>query len=91
MLTEGVVWLGMLPRFVLAALRANRVMTYCWSAGLAAFAVSVLVLPSSEWKLVLVPLVAASVILAGAIPMTFVVLRSADHDAERNCRGVTVS
>lgn len=77
MLTEGVVWLGMLPRFVLAALRANRVMAYCWSTGLAAFAVGAMMLPSSEWKLVLVPLIAALTILAGAVPMTFVALRRA--------------
>lgn len=83
MLTEGVVWIGLLPRFVLAALRANRVIAYCWFAGLAAFALSAVLLPSSEWKLVLVPLISALVILAGAVPMTFVVLRSVDLDAKR--------
>lgn len=87
MLTEGVVWIGLLPRFVLAALRANRVMAYCWSAGLAAFAVSALVLPSSEWKLVLVPMIAALVILAGAVPATFVELRRAAHEAEQELQG----
>lgn len=80
MVTECVVWLGMLPRFVLAALRANRVMVYCWSAGLVAFTISALVLPTTEWKLVLVPLVAALVILGGAIPMSFVVLGRADDN-----------
>lgn len=81
MVTECVLWLGMLPRFLLAALRANRVMAYCWSAGLVAFALSAWILPATEWKLVLVPLVAALVILGGAVPMSFVVLRRGDHDA----------
>lgn len=85
MLTECVVWLGMLPRFVLAALRANRVVAACWSAGLFAFVISAVLLPSSHWKLVLVPLISALAILAGAIPMTFIVLRRADpgHLAKR--------
>ena len=76
MFTECVVWLGMLPRFVLAALRANRAMAYAWSAGLVVFGISAVVLPSSEWKLILVPLISAAVILVAAVPLSFAVLRT---------------
>jgi O-antigen/teichoic acid export membrane protein len=67
-LSEGAVWLTVVPRLLASALGVSRLLFVCWGLGLAVFiAMGVLPIPADS-KLVFAPLVAACVIGVVAVP-----------------------
>jgi hypothetical protein len=67
-LSEGAVWLTVVPRLLASALGVSRLLLVCWGAGLAAFAAMGALPIAGDTKLVVAPLVGATVVAVFGVP-----------------------